>query len=76
MAEWLAKIMPNVVDYSGKFLTDSDATTLMNKFICITGENADRNNPGSRYRKRRGTNQCMSGRRRTRCGTYQRDHGC
>ena len=33
-------------DYSGKFLTASDMTTLLNKFICITGENADRNNPG------------------------------
>ena len=33
-------------DYSGKYLTASDMSTLLGKFICITGENADRNNPG------------------------------
>ena len=32
--------------YSGKFLTASEMNTLLGKFICITGENADRNNPG------------------------------
>ncbi len=33
-------------DYSGKYLTASDMSTLLGKFVCITGENADRNNPG------------------------------
>ena len=33
-------------DYSGKYLTTSDMSTLLGKFICITGENADRDNPG------------------------------
>ena len=33
-------------DYSGKYLTSSDMTTLLNKFICITGENSSRTNPG------------------------------
>ncbi|MBQ7061586.1 MAG: InlB B-repeat-containing protein [Clostridia bacterium] len=34
------------VDYSGKYLTASDISTMLGKFICITGENSDRNNPG------------------------------
>ncbi|MBO6060508.1 MAG: hypothetical protein J6P98_00120, partial [Clostridia bacterium] len=34
------------VSYSGKYLTASDMSTLLGKFTCITGENADRNNPG------------------------------
>jgi len=33
-------------DYSGNYLSASDMNTLLGKFICITGENADRNNPG------------------------------
>ena len=33
-------------DYDGKYLTASDMSTLLGKFICITGENADRDNPG------------------------------
>ena len=32
--------------YDGKYLTQSDINTMLAKFICITGENADRNNPG------------------------------
>ena len=32
--------------YDGKYLTASDISTMLNKFICITGENADRDNPG------------------------------
>ena len=32
--------------YSGNFLSSSDMSTLLGKFICITGENANRNNPG------------------------------
>ena len=32
--------------YSGKYLTASEMSTLLGKFICITGENADRSNPG------------------------------
>lgn len=32
--------------YSGKYLTSSDINTMLNKFICITGVNSDRNNPG------------------------------
>ena len=32
--------------YSGKFLSASEMSTLLGKFVCITGENADRNNPG------------------------------
>ncbi len=32
--------------YTGNFLSSGDMSTLLGKFICITGENADRNNPG------------------------------
>ena len=32
--------------YSGNFLSSGDMSTLLGKFICITGENANRNNPG------------------------------
>ncbi|MBO4848645.1 MAG: InlB B-repeat-containing protein [Clostridia bacterium] len=32
--------------YDGNYLSASDMTTLLGKFICITGENADRSNPG------------------------------
>ena len=32
--------------YDGNYLAASDMSTLLGKFICITGENADRNNPG------------------------------
>ena len=32
--------------YSGNYISSSDMTTLLNKFICITGENSDRDNPG------------------------------
>ncbi|MBO4562087.1 MAG: InlB B-repeat-containing protein [Clostridia bacterium] len=32
--------------YDGNYLTASDMNTLLGKFICITGENADRDNPG------------------------------
>ena len=32
--------------YDGKYLTSSDMSTILGKFTCITGENADRNNPG------------------------------
>jgi hypothetical protein len=32
--------------YSGNFISSSDMSTLLGKFICITGENANRNNPG------------------------------
>ena len=33
-------------DYSGNYLTASDMSTLLGKFICITGENASRTDPG------------------------------
>ena len=33
-------------DYDGKYLTEENMNDLLGKFICITGENADRNNPG------------------------------
>ena len=32
--------------YSGNYISSSEMNTLLNKFICITGENSDRNNPG------------------------------
>ena len=32
--------------YDGKYLTASDISTMLSKFICITGENSDRDNPG------------------------------
>jgi hypothetical protein len=34
------------VTYDGAYLTSSDISTMLAKFICITGENADRDNPG------------------------------
>ena len=34
------------VTYSGNYLTASDMSTLLGKFICITGENSSRSNPG------------------------------
>ena len=34
------------VTYDGNYISASDMNTLLGKFICITGENADRDNPG------------------------------
>ena len=46
-SQWAAQIKAATnVEYSGKYLTASDISTMLSKFICITGENADRNNPG------------------------------
>ena len=46
-SQWASEIKAATnVEYSGKYLTASDISTMLNKFICITGENADRNNPG------------------------------
>jgi|GEM_PF-2530279 len=33
--------------YDGKYLTTSDINTMLAKFICITGENSDRDDPGA-----------------------------
>ncbi|MBR5619352.1 MAG: hypothetical protein IKW76_06435, partial [Clostridia bacterium] len=46
-SQWAAEIKTTTGEtYSGKYLAASDMNTLLGKFICITGENADRNNPG------------------------------
>ena len=46
-SQWSSQIKTATGEtYSGKFLTESDMSTLLGKFICITGENADRSNPG------------------------------
>ena len=46
-SQWASEIKAATgVTYSGNYISASDMSTLLNKFVCITGENADRNNPG------------------------------
>ncbi len=46
-SEWKTEIRTATgVTYDGNYLSSGDMSTLLSKFICITGENADRDNPG------------------------------
>ncbi|MBR6428514.1 MAG: InlB B-repeat-containing protein [Clostridia bacterium] len=46
-SQWATEIKTATGEtYDGKYLSASDINTMLDKFICITGENSDRNNPG------------------------------
>ena len=46
-SQWASEIKTATgADYDGNYISTSDMETLLAKFICITGENSDRDNPG------------------------------
>ena len=46
-SQWASEIKTATgATYAGNYISASDMSTLLAKFICITGENSDRNNPG------------------------------
>ena len=46
-SQWASEIKTATgATYDGNYISASDMSTLLAKFICITGENSDRNNPG------------------------------
>lgn len=46
-SQWASQIKTATgEDYAGNYLSTSDINTMLAKFICITGENSDRDNPG------------------------------